>query len=59
MPSREINLEDQFIIARTSKRLVVLAVDSVAGVYELERHQVVDAEEVFLILGKFLNNNTD
>jgi purine-binding chemotaxis protein CheW len=47
LPSREITLEDQFIIARTSKRLVVLVVDSVAGVYELEHHQVVDAEEAF------------
>lgn len=47
LPSREINLEDQFIIARTSKRLVVLVVDSVAGVYELEHHQVVDAEKSF------------
>jgi len=44
---REINLEDQFIIARTSKRLVVLVVDSVTGVYELEHHQVVDAEVAF------------
>jgi len=38
---REINLEDQFIIARTSKRLVVLVVDSVTGVYELEHHQAM------------------
>lgn len=47
LPPREINIEDQFIIAQTSKRLVVLAVDSVAGVFELEPHQVTDAETVF------------
>jgi len=47
LPSREINLDGQFIIARTSKRLVVLVVDSVNGVYELENSQVVDAEETF------------
>ena len=45
--SRELKLEDRFIIARTSKRLVVLVVDSVEGVYELEHHQVVDAEKAF------------
>jgi purine-binding chemotaxis protein CheW len=47
LTSREINLEDQFIIAQTSKRTVVLVVDSVDGVYELGQDQVVDAEEVF------------
>jgi len=47
LPSREITLEDRFIIARTSKRLIVLVVDSVTGVYELEYHQVVDAEKTF------------
>jgi len=47
LPSREINIEDQFIIAYTSKRLVVLAVDSVVGVFELEPHQVIDAETTF------------
>jgi purine-binding chemotaxis protein CheW len=47
LTSREINLEDQFIIAQTSKRTVVLVVDSVEGVYDFEQDQVVDAEEVF------------
>lgn len=32
LPPREIRLEDRFIIARTSQRLVVLVADSVAGV---------------------------
>lgn len=45
LPQRDIRLEDQFIIARTSQRLVVLVVDSVHGVYDLEHYQVVDAKE--------------
>ena len=47
LPSREINLEDRFIIARTIKRFVVLVVDSVDGVYDLEQYQVADAQEKF------------
>jgi purine-binding chemotaxis protein CheW len=47
LPQRDIHLEDQFIIAWTSRRRVVLAVDSVHGVYDLEQHQVRDAEESF------------
>jgi purine-binding chemotaxis protein CheW len=47
LPSREITLEDQFIIARISKRHLAITVDSVEGVYELEDHQVVDTEEAF------------
>lgn len=47
LPLREINLEDQFIIAQTTKRWVVLVVDSVIGVYEIDRHYVIDAEKVF------------
>jgi purine-binding chemotaxis protein CheW len=51
LQSHEINLENQFIIARTSKRFVVLVVDSVVGVYELNDNQVVDAEEAFPYAG--------
>jgi purine-binding chemotaxis protein CheW len=47
LPSHEINIEDRFIIARTSKRFVVLVVDSVDGVYDLEQYQVADAQEKF------------
>ena len=47
LPQRDIHLEDQFIIARTSHRHVVLVVDSVNGVYDLEHHQVIDAGESF------------
>lgn len=47
LPTREISLEDQFIIAKTSKRLIVIVVDSVSGVYELEKNQIVDTAEAF------------
>jgi purine-binding chemotaxis protein CheW len=45
LPVREINLEDQFIIARTSKRLVALTVDSVEGVSEIANYKVADAKD--------------
>ncbi len=45
LPAREINLEDQFIIARTLKRLVALVVDSVVGVSGLDNYKVADAKE--------------
>jgi purine-binding chemotaxis protein CheW len=45
LPQREIRLEDQFIIARTSRRLVVLAVDSVNGVYDVDHHQAIDSRD--------------
>ena len=45
LPQRDIRLEDQFIIARTSQRLVALAVDSVKGVYDFEDHKALHAEE--------------
>ena len=47
LPSRDINIEDQFIIAKTSKRIVVIAVDSVNEIYELDQLQFVDAETAF------------
>jgi purine-binding chemotaxis protein CheW len=47
LPAREINLEDQLIIARTPKRSVVLEVDSVEGVSEVAQNQVIDTKEVF------------
>lgn len=47
LPQRDIHLEDQFIIARTSQRLVVLVVDSVNGVYDLEHRQAIDTRESF------------
>ena len=47
LPTRKIELEDQLIIARTSKRLVALVVDSVIGIRELNHNQVVNAEQAF------------
>jgi len=47
LPQRDIHIEDQFIIAQTSQRLVVLVVDSVNGVYDLGQYQAIDAEEYF------------
>lgn len=44
---REVELDDQLIIARTSKRLVALVVDSVLGVQELRNSQLVNIEESF------------
>ena len=47
LPQRDKRVEDQFIIARTSQRLVVLVVDSVIGVYDLEPHDVMDDKGPF------------
>jgi purine-binding chemotaxis protein CheW len=47
LPTREIDLGDQFIIARTLKRLVALTVDSVNGVYDCEKYKVADAKETY------------
>lgn len=47
LPQRDMQLEDQFIIAQTSQRLVAIIVDSVNGVHQLEHHQVVQAGESF------------
>jgi len=47
LPTREIELDDQFIIVQTSKRLVVLAADSVTGVLELECNNVIETKETF------------
>jgi purine-binding chemotaxis protein CheW len=45
LPTHEIDLGDQFIIARTSRRLVALTVDSVNGVYNCEQYKVANANE--------------
>jgi purine-binding chemotaxis protein CheW len=47
LPFRDINIDDRFIIARSSNRFVVIVVDSVDGVYDLEQFQITDAEETF------------
>jgi purine-binding chemotaxis protein CheW len=45
LPTREIKLSDRFIIARTSRRPVVLVVDFVEGVHELTDRQMVSVEQ--------------
>ncbi|HCA80947.1 MAG TPA: chemotaxis protein CheW [Bacteroidetes bacterium] len=45
LPQRDIHLDDHFIIARTSRRLVALEVDSVNGVYDLEHLQAMEPGE--------------
>lgn len=47
LPIREVELDDQLIIARTAKRIVALVVDSVSGVHNLKNSQIVDPKEAF------------
>jgi len=46
LPEREIDPEDRFIIAETSKRLVALMVDEVRGVIESREQEMVKAEKI-------------
>jgi len=46
LPDKEINLSDQLIIARTSRRTVTLLVDTVTGVVERQEEQVTAAEKI-------------
>jgi purine-binding chemotaxis protein CheW len=46
LPEREIELNDQFIIARTSRRTVALVVDAVNDVVPCPEAQVVAAEKI-------------
>jgi len=43
LPEREVALSDQLIIARTSTRPVALVVDTVSGIIEYQRQDVVPA----------------
>jgi len=43
LPERDIDPADQFLIARTTQRTVVLAVDTVSGVFELPAAAMTDA----------------
>jgi purine-binding chemotaxis protein CheW len=43
LPERDIDPADQFLIARTTQRTVVLAVDAVSGVFELPAAAMTDA----------------
>ena len=46
LPERPLALTDQFIIARTSRRRVVLAVDTALGVLEEHLHSAIDGAHV-------------
>ncbi len=46
LPEREIGLSDQFIIANTSKRTVVLVVDTVSGIIEPAGEKLISSENI-------------
>jgi purine-binding chemotaxis protein CheW len=46
LPEREINLTDQLMIARTSRQIVALLVDTVNGVFEVPEEEITSAEKI-------------
>ena len=46
LPAREANLSDHLIIARTSRRVVALLVDVVAGVIQHSRAALIAADQI-------------
>ena len=48
LPLREIEPEDQLVIAHMQQRLVMLPVDTVSGIHELESYQLSDKEGVLV-----------
>ncbi len=46
LPERDIEVDDQLIIARTSTRTVALVVDAVVGVVEQSEQEVVAADKI-------------
>ncbi|MBE3038763.1 MAG: purine-binding chemotaxis protein CheW [Chloroflexi bacterium] len=46
MARREVESDDQFILAHTRRRLVALVADSVAGIHELTGSELVTAKEI-------------
>jgi purine-binding chemotaxis protein CheW len=46
MPRREVDPNDQFILAHTSRRLVALVADSVAGIHELTDQEWVSTDQI-------------
>jgi purine-binding chemotaxis protein CheW len=46
LPARELDPDDRFILARTSRRLVALVADSVVGMRELEDRERVTADQI-------------
>jgi purine-binding chemotaxis protein CheW len=51
LPEREVNIDDRFIISRTSRRLVALVADDVIGVQKLENREIVSAEQALPFAG--------
>jgi len=46
LPKRDISLDDHFIIARTSRRLFALLVDSVKGAFDVNSVHMNDSEKI-------------
>lgn len=46
LPAREVRLDDQMIIATTTKRTVALIVDSVNDVIEIPEEKIIAAEQI-------------
>ena len=46
LPMRDVDINDQFILARASSRLVALAVDSVNELHEIEERELVAADQI-------------
>ena len=45
LPARELDIDDQFILARTSQRLVALPVDDVVGIRDLTEVKWFNAQQ--------------
>lgn len=46
LPDRDVQLNDHFVLTRTAKRTVALAVDSVEGVIERSKAEVIESDEI-------------
>lgn len=46
LPSREIEIGDQFVVARTPRRTIALVVNSVVGVIEIPQAEIIEAEKL-------------
>ena len=46
LPQRHLHIDDQFILANTSRRLVALCVDSVNNIHEIADQELVTAEKL-------------
>lgn len=51
LPERELELSDQFIVGKTSRRLVALVVDTVLGVAEFPLHDITSGTHIAPGLG--------